>query len=179
MFSWLKYSKSSLQMHHLIGESKWAHYSGATYSNRRRTDVSSRWGIQMSAPQPRGRPHSALWGCWWETARCRLSASRRRTGRSFGNARRSKDGRPTPTRRPGADTRFPPARRRKTPRRRRRSLRDTPEKVSPLRTHHVALRQPRVQNHWPSTCPLTFMLCWFWCPLWTKVVVLVLLPPVD
>lgn len=94
----------------------------ATCSSKPRRDASSCSGTQTSAPPPRGGLRSAPWGCWWETARCRLSATRRHTGRISGNARRSKDGRPTPTRLPDVCKPLPPGRRRKTPICRRWSL---------------------------------------------------------
>ncbi|XP_034384141.1 heterogeneous nuclear ribonucleoprotein Q-like isoform X1 [Cyclopterus lumpus] len=34
-------------------------------------------------------------------------------------------------------------------------------------------------THKRESTSVTLVMCWFWCPLWTKVVVLVLVPPVD
>lgn len=95
----------------------------ATCSSRLRTGVSSYRGIRTSAPRPQGGLHSASWGYWWGSERCRLSASRRHIGRSSGNARRRKDGRPTPTLQTDVYTRVWPGRRRTTRICRRRSLR--------------------------------------------------------
>lgn len=98
-----------------------------TCSSKHHREALSCWGTRRSAPPPRGCLHSAPWGCWWESERCHPSASRRHTGRTSGNARRRKAGRPVPAELPDGHTLPPPAGRWKTPRRRRRSLRGTKE----------------------------------------------------
>lgn len=98
-----------------------------TCSSKHHREALSCWGTQRSAPPPRGCLHSAPWGCWWESEHCHLSASRRHTGRTSGNARQRKAGRPVPAEIPDGHTLPPPAGRWKTPGRRRRSLRGTKE----------------------------------------------------